>query len=881
LVRAAKFARPFVLVLAVLAGCGGTATTAPPSSAPVAKPAAPSRAQGPASDSFHASRIALVPAGTFGPYLGVRPESVVAAWAADVSGKRRWITRPIGESGAPLAEPKTIADAATEIDLVAVRPLGWGKPLAFVLLTSSHAFSGERVDAIALGPGGELLGGPNPIAERQGDVVWVDAFSTDHGALALWAVRHEDRASIHGVALGTAGEMKAEPAVLASDVRSWQVARTLEGIVIAAVGAGKSRNERGPITATFVDYGGRVEKKSVVVNPSATALLDLDIAFVGRNLVFAWTDDRDLEPRLYGAVMDGSGTIVKPAAPLGPPFGPQAVVRIVAAANPDLRAETVRPGRVFLAWENLLERTASSRPIRVTTLSPDEPFGLATSVIDFASSDGSVPELATTSRQGLAALTLAPACKVGASCAEDRVAPTFAELDDRLTVIASEPLHIDELGGDVPDLAWGLTCRPEGCFALAAGPKSPAPVYTVTLGPKSKSYRPAAYRLKDVAPPRASAVEAVGKSDSVSDLAAVRVGKTTLVTWVTYFDPTTPLVKPKKPAPDGKYEPIRAVLHAQVVPDDGARPDVGILSYRAHSFGGVAVAAGEPSSGDSLVVWSAVDNKQPQVFVTLVGADGKKKIQKMLTHTKGGVGEVAVAFAGDGWFVAWIDERTGTPQVYVTKVDDKLRQTMPERHVGTAASTATGVQLLVRGDSLVVAWSDARGQTPGVSDIFVARLTTKDLSPVGPERAVVTTAAHSRSPAISAFGEGAAVAWVEDAPANALGRGAALMLARLDSGAEPVAGSVTTAELVGSPQGVGITCAKDACRVVTPVSAADGAEIQALEWRGQGPPRGSRMIGLTTPPKGAVAPVVIGDAAFYVDESSRDARVRRVSIDWK
>jgi hypothetical protein len=296
----------------------------------------------------------------------------------------------------------------------------------------------------------------------------------------------------------------------------------------------------------------------------------------------------------------------------------------------------------------------------------------------------------------------------------------------------------------------------------------------------------------------------------------------------------------------------------------------------------VAVAAGDPSSGDSLVVWSAVDNKQPQVFATLVGADGKKKIQKMLTHTKGGVSEVAVAFAGDGWFVAWVDERTGTSQVYVTKVDYKVRQTMPERHVGTAASTATGVQLLVRGDSLVVAWSDARGQTPGVADIFVARLTTKDLSPVGPERVVVATAAHSRSPAISAFGEGAAVAWVEDAPASALGKGGMLMLARLDSGAEPVADSFTTAELGGSPQSVGISCGGNACRVVTPVSTHDGAELQAFEWRGgQGPARGSRMIGLTTPPKGAVAPVVIGDGAFYVDESSRDARVRYVSIDWK
>src|SRR5262245_36872048 len=237
----AKF-RPFALGLAFLAGCSGGAATAPPSHSPVAKPAASSGNQARGLDMFHGSRIALVPAGTFGPYLGVRPETVIAAWAADVSGKRRWITRAIGESGAPSAEPKTIADAATEVDLVAIRPLGWGRPLAFVLLTSSHAFSGERVEAIALGPGGELLGGPIPLAESQGDVVWVDAFSTEHGALALWAVRRDDRAVIHGAVLGTAGELATEPAVFATDVRSWQVTHTLEGVVIAAVGAGKTRS---------------------------------------------------------------------------------------------------------------------------------------------------------------------------------------------------------------------------------------------------------------------------------------------------------------------------------------------------------------------------------------------------------------------------------------------------------------------------------------------------------------------------------------------------------------------------------------------------------------------------------------------------------------
>jgi hypothetical protein len=450
-----------------------------------------------------------------------------------------------------------------------------------------------------------------------------------------------------------------------------------------------------------------------------------------------------------------------------------------------------------------------------------------------------------------------------------------------LEVKASEPLRLDELGGDVPDLAWGLTCRAAQCFALATAPKSPAPVYTVGLGAVSRAYRPAVRRVGVDPAPRAGSVEAIGRSDSLFDLNAVRLDSSTLVAWVTYFDPTTPVVKPKTPAPDGKFEPVRAVLSVRPIPDQGVRPEASVLSYRAHSFGGVAMAAGDPARGEALVVWSAVDNKEPQVFVTLVGADGKKKVQKMLTHTKGGVSDVAVAFAGDGWFVAWIDERSGASQVYVTKVDFKLHQAMPERRLGNSASTATGVQLLVRGDHLLVVWSDARGPTAGVADIFVTRLALKDLSSVGPERSVATTPLHSRSPAISSFGEGAVVAWIDEPPAGALGQSASVMLARLDSGAEPIGASIVTAEVSGSPQSVGISCGANNCRVATLVAGSDGAELDAFVWRGQGNARASRIVGLMGASKGAVAPAVVGSDAFYADEVARGSRVRKAGIDWE
>src|SRR6185503_283316 len=112
-----------------------------------AAPSAPSAV----GDALPSERIAIVPEGTFGPYVGSRPEGIVAAWAAEVSGKRKWMTVALSPAGARLGDPKTIADAAPEVDLVAIKPLGEADVKEFVLVSSSREFSGERIDAIALG----------------------------------------------------------------------------------------------------------------------------------------------------------------------------------------------------------------------------------------------------------------------------------------------------------------------------------------------------------------------------------------------------------------------------------------------------------------------------------------------------------------------------------------------------------------------------------------------------------------------------------------------------------------------------------------------------------------------------------------------------------
>jgi hypothetical protein len=381
--------------------------------------------------------------------------------------------------------------------------------------------------------------------------------------------------------------------------------------------------------------------------------------------------------------------------------------------------------------------------------------------------------------------------------------------------------------------------------------------------------------------PKIGRLDAIAASDAPASVAAARLDEATAVAWVTDFDPATPFARTKEPAPDGKYEAPRALLWLRLLPDHGAAPDATVVSYRAASAGGVAVASAAPPGGGTLLAWTGIDDRRPQVFVTLLGPDGKKVAQRMLTHGHDVPSEVALAPVADGFVVGWIAEHAGTTEVRVTKVDRSLKTLVPERRVGRAAATATGVELLARGDHVFVAWSDARGPRAGVADVYAGRLLATDLTLVGPERVVVETDDHSRSPALAPFGDGAAVAWVEDPSPGSEQSASQVMIAELDSGAEPVAGSVVRAELEGSPEGVGVACGADACRVAATVSTPSGGGIEAFTWRRDGAPPSRQIAALEGRPREAIAPVVVGGDVIYSDEHpSHGAIVRRAAVDW-
>lgn len=809
---------------------------------------------------------------------------------AETPGKgmsRRWYTVALGPDSKPLGKPLALTDAPGEVGLVAVKPAGGsgkaaraGKPAGldqpgFVVVSTRRGFGNQQVEAMVLGVRGELRGGPTALAEPAGDVLWVDAVPTSRDTLALWAVQHGDQADLFAVELAPDGAMAGAVHKVLAGAQAWQAVPVKGGAALAAVVADKAHSGSGPVEVVYLDLDGKAGKP-LVVSKSPTANFDLDMTRVGGSLLLAWSDDRHMEPRLYLAAIDASGKLAHPPAPATARVGEQALVRLVSPFEGH--------GPAYVAWENLTERPEHGTAIKLAPIGADGKLGASRGVLFMSAEDGSVPEMQAT-RGGVAALTLAPACRRGADCDNADKLPTFIEYDRTMHVVAAEPTRLAAVGGAGVSLAWGLTCRSHGCTALAALSKSPAPIYAVDLSLKSGDWTPPGHHVAPPTPPYAASNAAIAEVAPLSDVSATRLGNTTLAAWITYFDPTTPYKRLKHPAPDGRYDPTRALVQVRAFPDGKSPGKAQTISLRARSLGGVSISAGDPTKKEALVAWAAMDNKQPQVFLTRVGADGKKQAQHVLTHKKGETSDVTAAYVGDGWLVAWVDNRTGDPEVYVTKVNRALKRVAPVHRVTSVTGAATGLAMLRRGDHTLLVWADARdGAEPGWADIYLSRIGNADAKPLGPEHRLLATRPHSHSPVLAPYGSGAVVAWVETRLDNPLASDSpGIRIGQLDENGNVVSRPVVIpGGAGGSPTSVGVSCKDAMCGVVMSVDLGRRAELQAFEWHpGDTQPRISHLTGLDGPSGESVFPVLLGTDLFFADQTRHSGgRVRRLHIQW-
>jgi hypothetical protein len=834
---------------------------------------------------LRSAELAKVPVGTYGPYLSTSASGTIAVWAALEGKKRRFHALAIGPDLKPLAKPSSISDAPADLGLVALRPSAPSHAKGgFVLLFTHREQSGQGVEALVLSGGAERRGGPTSLAHVSGEVLWLEAIALPSATLAFWAARRDDRADLYAVLLGPTGEPTGGVQTIARDVRAWQAVRSEAGAALAVVRAAATR-AGGRVEVVFVGADAKVRGEPVVVSPEPSAELDLDMIALEPGLLIAWSDRRAIDPRVYLAGLDAAGKLSAPPQPATEPFGEQALVRLVKPARTG--------GPPYLAWENLAEPTDGGRRIHIATIARDAKLGGPHAVLRFAAQDGSMPELVASPR-GVAALTVAPACAKAARCDDSALAPTYVELNEKLDVIASQPVRLAAIKGSVPAQVWNLGCGEGRCLALAALSTTPAPVFAVALEPRVSETLPAAERLKLAEPPRAVAIEALAAPDALADIALAQVGSSMLVASVTYFDPTTPYLRLKKPAADGRYDPLRALLEVRSLREEGPTPAAQTISLRATSLGGVAFAHGDR---EALLAWAALDNGQPQVFLTMVGEDGRRLRQKMLTRSPGEVSDVDVTSVGGEFLVAWVDERHGDPEVYATKVDRLLRSLSPERRVTQATGAATDVQLAPDRAGALIIWADAReGSEPGQADIWVTRLDPRRGLTSMPEERLTRTRAHSHSPRVATIlDHGALVAWIEE-PDESAGTQGEVRMARIGPDGKLIGSTRSVRATKGRPTALDVSCPlvvhkgddvhsteQKKCYIVMSVDVDRRSELQGFELSlAEGSePRPRRLATLSGPSGQTTSPALWTNELFYADQANGKGRLQRMKIEWR
>ena len=805
-----------------------------------------------------------------GPYVGRDGDTALAAWAEAESNGRALFVAPIDQRGLP-GPAARVASIAPELDLVLVRGFGessarvTGQP-RFAVVTTRIGAKMTAVDVTAVRADGTTVWGPTILTERSARVLWVGFVNVGLQPIVLWAEQQPgskagEPASVYALPIALDGKQTA-PALVTAKACVWQVASMGGRAALASVRPAAGGCSTGSVALDLLSATGKPEK---TLELGGRAALDLDLVAAPDAFVLAWSDREQIEPRAMTAVVDSKGALRSPAAPAVAAVGEQAVLSLVAGSSAATPA--------FLVWENLSERPEGQRYFEISALNAAGRGSGAHARLLYGRVDGSAPELAPFSG-GIAALTLAPACGMDDDCEGSLPVPTFVALNSELKLQASEPLLLDSLSGRAADLGWGLTCQSSGCFALAAPSRSPATLYTVPLPVRQSSYRAAAEQAAPLGKPRVVASDMLLRASApLSQIAIGVAGERELVGYVTDFDPTTPWQKLTKPAEDGRLEPLRARVALRAFARDSARPlaEEQVVSLRAHSMGGLSLL-------DSLAVWTGLDKGQPQVFLTALGADGKRGQQRMLTHKQGDVSDLATLALDGGYLVSWVDERSGDAEVYAQRVSRALEKAGPEQRLTSSVGAASDLQLARLGGKPYAIWADARaGEEPGWSDLYGAFLRATDGGRDGIEHRLSSTRPHSFSPRVSALAGATILAWLEE---STEGEPASVRLATLGAAGD-VTGTVSVVPVeAGAPRALGIDCGDVSCHVVVNLETEGRGEAHAFDWRPSAESKPMRLIGLGSPAAATAPPILRGNFVYVVDARDGQGLVRRLGVEW-
>jgi hypothetical protein len=648
-----------VLIISVLAAaCGASdkpGLRSPPQLAPLKKADGPRPPTKP---------VASVPAGTVGPFLAAGKDGWLLLWAAPDREQNAWFSRSLDSRGQIRNEPIRLGPAEAVVRLVQVRSADDGD--GFLVLHTGEAEAGQTLRAIRLGPGGELNDPPTAVADSTHEIVWIDSVDAGEIWLLLWAERVGDHAELFVATRTESGEIS-QPKRLSDNARSWQVAGNGEGALLARVG------DKGDVHVDALDRAGQIVVTTEIAEGGANG--DVDLARTASGFVVGYSSRERLESQVVTALLSLDGKLATRPAVATEPIGEQSLVRLLGGGSGHIvwQNENREPDQLRLSKLSAAGKATGGQ--LVVPLAPGLP----------------VPQFALRRARPT---TLVWACTQRAGCEEPRW-PTLITLDDELQPRVVDPW---KLASGAPDLAWDLGCTAQGCLGLAAAfPESegaPTAVFARGRRPEPGTWTTPVWVEESVVP-RTESLEAIAVTPTLSDLAVAPRGGGDVLAWLSYFDPTLPYEKPTSPAPDGRMKPVRALLKTQWVPSEEAtfagatalsEPEV--ISYRARSSGGLALASKEQKS---VLVWSAIDGNDPQIFTTLVNANGAKLSQRMQTRSSGDLRSIRASAARLGWLIAWINHGPKGTKGYAARLEDNLNRRTPDIEWPSGGAKVTGL----------------------------------------------------------------------------------------------------------------------------------------------------------------------------------------------
>ena len=794
-----------------------------------------------AAKAAHMSTIAKLQERALGPFLARGDKGALVVY---VSGMRSGATRPVvalplGADGDPKAQARVVAEASPDTSTLVARRVDGG----YLVAWTSLADRGESLSVVGVGDDGAPREKAIELARTADHVVWVEIVRTPRGAVCVWAQEGPTGgADVLAQSLDASGRPRGVPSRVARGASSWQAVASQGGVALGVL-AGDA------LALLDIDADARVTYGPASIAKGAGADMDM-VASGDGSIVFAWTDRTRMDPALVLAGLDPQHKVIAPHVAL-PDAGSSSLVGISPRAQ----------GAVLL-WENAHKRDRILRRVYVAEIASAAAPPVPRTTLDL--SGGAAVEMRPRG-DGLALLVTARACDLAGACGG--AAPTFVRLDGSLAVAQTEAL----VQGPPVSLAWSLDCGKDACLSLAAGPDAPTTVYAVDLSERaSASAAPVPRALPDDAP-RMERATTLASGNQVADIVSARAGATKLVASLV------------NGPPDEKTREPRAILRVTSMAGPATT-----LSTHALLTGGVAMAS-SPKGTEAVVAYVAKEGGNARVHLTRLDEHGARRGDATLGGSSGEASDVSIAAVKDGYVVAWVDTRDGNGEVYAAKLGPVLGL-VGETRVTRAPGDATDTALVAMGTNVILAWADPReSPTDGFADIYAVPLSIHDGKPLARETRVLSTAAHSRSPVLAKTPRGAALAWIEEAPAGAASQEArGAMFALLDENAHPVREPI---KLKLRDEGVVTAITLDTDPATRLVHAVVGRTSHDELWLdaaripldATGAVDSYPLLALDGPSSMDEALALQGDELLFSDDGPEpaDARLRRAALDWR